>query len=167
MPTEISGSTGVDKIQSDAIETGDMPAGSVLQVVQNALNPSSYTTATDSWTTIIDMDVTITPSSASSKVLVTFNCGGVVVANTANTDDISIRIKRGATVIRELGRYGFNRNNDYSSLPIFLTYMDSPNTTSSTTYTLEMKVDQSGGQLHLNRGATTNGGVTIAQEIAG
>ena len=165
MATLISGSTGVNKVQAGAIETSDLPAGSVVQVVQNALNPSAYTTVGQSWVAITDMDVTITPASTSNKVLVTFSGGGAVVGSATNQDKIGIRIKRGSTVVRSLGRYGFNRNDDYSSLPIFFTYLDSPSTTSATTYTLEMLIDSGG--LHINRDAVTNGGVSIAQEIAG
>ena len=153
------------KLEVSAITSADLPTGSVLQVVQNALNPSAYTTVGQSWAAITDMAVTITPASTSSKVLVTFNCGGGIVGAATNQDQIHIRIKRGSTVVRELGRYGFNRNDDYSSLPIFLTYLDSPSTTSATTYTLEMLIDS--GSLQINRDAATNGGVSIAQEIAG
>ena len=157
MTTTITGATGIDNIQA--------ATGSVIQVVQNAVNSPSYTNASGSYVAIADMTVTITPQSSSSKVLVTFNCGGAVVGQSTNHENIHARIKRGSTVVRELGRYGFNRNDDYSSLPIFLTYLDSPNTTSATTYTLEMKVDN--GTLQLNRDNVVNGSVTIAQEIAG
>ena len=153
------------KLKDDAIAVGDLPAGSVLQVVQNALNPSAYTTTSSSWTVITDMDVTITPTATSSKVLVTFNCGGAIVAAATNQNAIHVRIKRGSTVIRSLVRYGYNRNDDYSSIPVFITYLDSPSTTSATTYTIEMMTDA--GSMHINRDAITNGGVTIAQEIAG
>ena len=142
-----------------------MPTGSVIQVVQNATNSPSYTNASGSYVAIADMTVTITPQSSSSKVLVTFNCGGSVVGQSTNQEAIHARIKRGSTVVRELGRYGFNRNDDYSSLPVFLTFLDSPNTTSATTYTLEMKVNN--GTLQMNRDNVLNGSVTIAQEIAG
>ena len=117
----------------------DMPAGHIVQTVQNALNASSYTTTSTSYQAVTDMSVTITPKFSSSKVLVTFNCGGAIVGDSTNQNAVHIRIKRGSTVIRELGRYGYNRNDDYSSIPIFLTYLDSPSTTSATTYTIEMK----------------------------
>ena len=153
------------KLEASAITATDLPTGSVIQVVQNALNASNYTTAGTSWTAIIDMAVTITPTASSSKVLVTFNCGGSITGASTNQDNIGLRIKRGSTIIRSLGRYGFNRNNDYSPIPVFINYLDSPNTTSATTYTIEMKVDA--GSMHINRTGVTNGGASIAQEIAG
>jgi len=155
----------LNELDFETLPHGKMPAGSVIQVVQNALNASAYTAASTSWTVITDMDVTITPTASSSKVLVTFNCGGSITGASTNQENIGLRIKRGSTIIRSLGRYGFNRNNDYSPIPVFINYLDSPNTTSATTYTIEMKVDA--GSMHINRTGVTNGGASIAQEIAG
>jgi len=81
MPTEISGSTGVNKIQDNTIVNADinssaaiagselvMPTGSVLQVVQG----SSTTSTSTSSTSYVDtgLSATITPSSTSSKILI-------------------------------------------------------------------------------------------------
>ena len=82
MPTEISGSTGVNKIQDNTIVNADinssaaiagsklvMPTGSILQVVQ-----TEYTTnAAFSSTTLVahGASATITPTSTSSKILIT------------------------------------------------------------------------------------------------
>jgi hypothetical protein len=84
MPTEISGATGVNKVQTGAIETGDLPTGSVLQVVQTVYSgitaqsnvtaqttdSGGYSSAGLNWT---DLDTTITPSATSSKILVMIN----------------------------------------------------------------------------------------------
>ena len=134
--------------------------GKVLQVVANQLNASGYTTVVQAWIAIVDMDVTITPSATTSKVLVNFNCGGYSVLD---NQAIQIRIKRDTTIVRECGRWAYQRNDDYTSLPISITYLDSPSTTSEVTYTIEMYVDA--GSLHINRSGVTDGGVTIAQEI--
>ena len=134
--------------------------GKVLQVVANQLNASGYTTDVQAWIAIVDMDVAITPSATSSKVLVSFNCGGYSVLD---NQAIQIRIKRDTTIVRECGRWAYQRSDDYTSLPISITYLDSPSTTSEVTYTIEMYVDA--GSLHINRDGDTNGGVTIAQEI--
>ena len=66
------------------------------------------------------MDVAITPSATSSKVLVSFNCGGYSVLD---NQAIMIRIKRDTTVVRECGRWAYQRNDDYTSLPISITYL--------------------------------------------
>ena len=71
MPTEISGATGVNKVQSSAIETGDLPTGSVLQVRQTTgtttISTTSFT-STNTWTD--HYSLSITPSSTSSKILI-------------------------------------------------------------------------------------------------
>ena len=83
MTTTITGATGIDNIQA--------ATGSVIQVVQNAVNSPSYTNASGSYVAIADMTVTITPQSSSSKVLVTFNCGGAVVGQATNQNKYSCK----------------------------------------------------------------------------
>ena len=147
-------------ISSGTLNAARYVGGKVLQTVASQLNDSGYTTVSTSWLAIDDMSVAITPSATSSKVLVSFNCGGYSVLD---NQAIQIRIKRDSTVVRECGRWAYQRNDDYTSLPIFIHYLDSPSTTSQVTYTIEMIVDA--GSLHINRAGDTNGGVTIAQEI--
>ena len=72
MPTEISGSTGVNKIQDGTVVASDLASsvdlGKVLQVVQG----SSTTSTSTSSTSYVDsgLSATITPSSTSSKILI-------------------------------------------------------------------------------------------------
>ena len=88
MPTEISGSTGVNKIQDNTIVNADinssaaiagsklvMPTGSVLQVKQ-AYKTDVFSTTANSDTDITGLSISITPSSTSSKILVTSNISG-------------------------------------------------------------------------------------------
>jgi hypothetical protein len=63
MPTLISGSTGVNKIQTGAIETVDLPAGTVLQVVHAADTTSSILGSSNH--TLINCP--ITPMQSNSK----------------------------------------------------------------------------------------------------
>ena len=71
MPTEISGATGVNKVQTGAIETGDLPAGSILQV-QNFENTNDQALTTSSETTLTGWDFTITKVANNSKILCFF-----------------------------------------------------------------------------------------------
>ena len=84
MTTTITGATGVNQITDDAITAAKLPAGSVIQVVQTVyrgITSQGNVTATSTssgghelaglnWT---DLDTTITPSAASSKILVMIN----------------------------------------------------------------------------------------------
>ena len=77
MPTEISGATGVNKVQTGAIEYGDLPTGSVLQMVstQDTASATGSGTMNDGSIPQIThgtefMTLAITPKSATSKLLI-------------------------------------------------------------------------------------------------
>lgn len=123
--------------------------GKVLQVV-NATNNTNTENAT---TTYVDTGLTasITPSSATSKILVIANQTGLHIGNAAV--GMYIRLMRGATDLGEFaGRVGFfqNNNNDRELGSVSYTYLDSPNTTSSTTYKTQMKADSASGNPRVN-----------------
>jgi hypothetical protein len=165
MPTEISGSTGVNKIQDDTVVAADIassvPLGKVLQVVQTTSNTGVTVTANTYAT--IGSNVVITPSSASSKVLVQLTAGSMAY----NAGDIAMRITRNGTEIMVQGRQAYTNSNDWVGNPVKLMYLDSPNSTSAVTYSFECKV--SGNQIEFNStgGSTSNvnGAVSIAMEI--
>ena len=143
----------------------DMPSGSVLQVVQATSNTA--TEPNTSWTNIAGASVTITPSSTSSKVLVTFNTGGMT---NGIADNISLKMLRGSTSIRVSSRYGYQSMSGWAPIHLFFTYLDSPSTTSSTEYTIQIKTDVN-NDFRINDDQENNGGVNglviIATEIAG
>ncbi|MFZ9922720.1 MAG: hypothetical protein ACO3E4_07405 [Candidatus Nanopelagicaceae bacterium] len=103
--------------------------GKVLQVVfaetsTEAVNTTS--TFADTGTT-----ATITPSSATSKILVMVTHNGV--AKDTNNTAVRIRLMRGATTIQQFAgnAYGAANRIDGTAATV---YLDSPNTTSATTY---------------------------------
>lgn len=110
--------------------------GKVLQVVEGSttLNNSNATT------TYADTNLTasITPSSASSKILVLVSQAGVGVIGTNESRGVKLRLLRGATEISSStdGIFGYasvtsQGRRGYSAS---ISCLDSPNTTSSTTY---------------------------------
>jgi hypothetical protein len=169
MPTEISGSTGVNKIQDGTVVAGDLASsvdlGKVLQVVENV-----YSTAVSSGTTsMVDtgLTATITPSSTSSKILVMVNQPLVVSTDTTSSRDIAFNICRGSTEI--LAGTGAARN-DSSHTQRYPAYnslkkLDSPNTTSATTYKTQFKLNDQQADIHAQQygGSST----MILMEIAG
>jgi len=162
MPTEISGSTGVNKVQTGAIETGDMPTGSVLQVVQ-ATSTTELVVGTSA--AACAPTITITPSSSSSKILVRFNSGGMA---SGVMNSLRAQIKRGSTIIKYSARYGFNYVSDWNSCPFYYEFLDSPSTTSATTYTLELyKQSSTSGNWIYNSDGGTDSATAIAMEIKG
>jgi len=165
MTTTITGAGGVSQVQAGAIEHGDLPSGSVLQVVQVTSNSS--TTPTASWTAVAGGAITIAPSATSSKVMVTFTSGGM---SNGTANDIQIRLVRGSTVVRSISRYGYEGPNDWTACPLTLSYLDSPSTTSATTYSIEVLTNLN-NDFRINNNQQDDGGlngvVTIAMEIRG
>jgi hypothetical protein len=154
-----SGTAGT--LEFGALTSGDMPTGSILQVVQTVkTDVESFASAnTNSFVDIPGMSVTITPTSSTSKILVLFN---VNVAQTT-TATIHIRLIRGSTGIfqgdaasNRLGSTQIVRHQDTPYLlncePLAGQYLDSPATTSATTYKLAGTLGATyNGTFYLNR----------------
>ena len=126
----------------------------VLQVVQGTSATETTTTSTSYVTTTLS--ATITPSSTSSKILI-MQTGMAFV--TPATKGGNFTIFRGTVAGTNLATSATGFTILYSSstdlmTPVTLQYLDSPATTSATTYTIGMKVD-SGGTLQVQRSATT------------
>ena len=184
MGTTISGATGIDKVQDGTIVNADinssaaiagsklvMPAGSVLQVVT-----TQYTTATIwSSTSLIahGASATITPSSTSSKILITVNVHHETYATGGQDAGVGFAYKRGSTNIWEtVNAYAYyfypgasperHEERGWTSLP---QYLDSPSTTSATTYALwARKYNSAQGTVFQSSGHPTT--ITL-MEIAG
>jgi hypothetical protein len=107
-------------------------AGQVIQVVQ--ATTTTNTTHTNSSYQTMNLSASITPSSTSNKVLV-FACGGVFTATSG-----SLTFYRNSTNI--LSSAGFIRLGNNISSTFSAQYLDSPSTTSSTTYAVYGKTGQ-------------------------
>lgn len=132
----------ISTIQNASLASGvpsaaKLPAGSVLQVVQGTINTPLSTTSTSYVTT--NLEVSITPTSASSKILViTTSC---VRKTNTNTLGGSVAIFRNSTNVY-LGVANQFYMNAYSGEPsgvVTLNYLDSPATTSAITYSLRIQ----------------------------
>ena len=124
------------------------PTGSILQIVQS-VKTSVFRTSSLSWVDITGMTATITPQSASNKIMVSGN----FVLGTTNGGYFQFRILRGSTAI-DIGAADGNKTqatyssfaNDFGSQYNFAytpMYLDSPNTTSATTYKCQLQVPHS------------------------
>ena len=112
-------------------------AGKILQVVQ-VTKTDKQTIQSQTFVDISGMSVTITPSSASSKILVMFS------VSVATSSYGMINLVRGSTDIFKGEATGNQVNctvaaitqNSYECETYSHTFLDSPNTTSATTYKL-------------------------------
>ena len=126
----------ITKILSRGIST--LPAGSVLQVVMG----TTSTEASSSSTTFADTNLTanITPSSTSSKVLVLVSQNGCRKTNASGDNQLSLKLLRSSTnLITFCTQGGFTQTTLYNAFgSASCEYLDSPNTTSSTTYKTQL-----------------------------
>jgi len=141
----------LSKITNDGVATSGLPAGSVLQIVEgthSAQVSTALTTFQDA-----SLSASITPSSTSSKILITVACS--VYHGSAKFTELTIY--RGATNLgtgteSSIGSVYGGASDIWHNASIM--YLDSPSTTSSTTYTLYYKKDPTGGSnanLHSGR----------------
>jgi len=139
--------------------------GKVLQVVQNTFSTATNTTSDTFVTT--GLSASITPSSASNKVLIICTTHGV----SANASSSNIfTLFKGTVAGTNLGDASEGFGSVYSAGGstrgiISIKYLDSPSTTSSQTYTLGFRAGASGNSQGAQFGDAK--GVMILMEIAG
>lgn len=127
--------------------------GKVLQVVMG----STSSTMTTSSSTYADTNLTgtITPSSASSKVLVIATQNGCLKFGGTAANGMGLKLLRGATDIVKMADAGMilqsntANNGDYS---FSVSYLDSPATTSATTYKTQANASGNAVQMILQNG---------------
>jgi hypothetical protein len=141
--------------------------GQVIQTVTATSTSSSSTTYADA----TNMTATITPTKSTSKVLVTINFGCNIDGriDAPNLPWGKYAIFKGATnlyEIRNLGLTGNMTSGAFSStnngFNVTLMYLDSPATTSATTYNLKF-AKVSDGIVYVNDGGS--GTVTLQEVI--
>lgn len=125
----------------------------VVQVVQAVKTDVSSTSST-SWADIDGLSVSITPKSATNKILVKLdlagsnNTGGGHVKLVRGSTDIAVGIGGGSRVSATLSNF---YNTDTNSVRTdSITYLDSPATTTSTTYKAQFRIG-TGGVMTVNR----------------
>ena len=135
----------LSKIDSDSLNTGvptraQLPAGTVLQVVQASSGVASNSTSTYADT---GLTATITPSSASNKVLVIVSHNGVSKNISGTGSGVNIRLLNGASVISTFAKLvGFTNTNSYNvGFSVGVNYLDSPGVTSAVTYKTQFAND--------------------------
>jgi hypothetical protein len=123
-------------------------APSISRVLQ-IINTSTTTTETSTSSTYADTGVTatITPSSASSTILVMVSLNGVF--HDTGVTYPNFRLRRSTTTIAESIAVGGNLNGIIDSVSI--SKMDNPATTSATTYTIQMASSANVSRVQLNR----------------
>jgi len=138
-------------------------AGQVLQVVNFSTNIETNATTN----TYIDTAITlsITPKFTTSKILVLVSANGLAKLNTNTTGNL--RIVRGSTALLIFGgAFGYTASTAANAVAsASAEYLDSPATTSSTTYKVQVVNSGNSGDIRVNWDTLANSTITL-MEIA-
>ena len=169
MTSDGSGNVTPGNVAQGTIPATSIGAGAVLQVKQAAL---SYTT-TSSTTYASAGSLSITPNSASNKILITTL--NHIYVNSYSTDawrgGLQKILRDSTEILSDGGNYGESAllvgNSDRYMCYSALHYLDSPNTTSAVTYDMQIRSKVSGHTVYFNRTTYGSGGRITLMEIAG
>lgn len=166
MAFTISGTTGINLATqplTGALPDANAPSGSVIQVV-NSVKTDTQSTASTSYIDVTSLSVTITPASASNKILVR------VCLNNISVDNAGValfNLVRGSTTLTSStaggladtadawasGGGGGMATNSRKISSCSLDYLDSPSSTSSLTYKVQMRSESGATTGYINRWA--------------
>jgi len=151
------------------LATTNLGTGAVLQVVQQVLSTEKQINSASYITT--GLSKAITPTSTSSKILVIVNASFDVFQNGDAGRAIFAEIKRGSTQIAEktVDAYADQTGIGYYAIPAdgSMIFLDSPSTTSATTYTVNGKVSDASNEMTLRISKSSSDSTLTLMEIAG
>jgi len=161
MPTVITGTDGINQVQAGAVESGDLPAGSVIQVVSKTKSDVLISTSS-SWTDVTDLSASIIPKSTSNKIFVSVLLSANADQSTTNA---AARLNRNENPIavgdllgnRSQVSFGFDLNDmDLAPHAHPVTFLDTPATVSLVTYKMQIKILGGGGEMVINRSLSSS-----------
>ena len=147
-----------------------LPNGSVIQTVQAEFKTESYQNTANQWLDVSGFEGTITPSSASHKILINLNLGRFGHYSTA----VKVLKKIGSGSYSDIGALGDSSDSSIrvwgtggttaSSHPIGWsgTHLDLAGSTSALTYKVQVQTYSSGYYAQINRSVTVNNNASYA-----
>ena len=124
--------------------------GKVLQVV-TASTTTQSASSSSTFANVANLTAAITPSSSSNKILISVFCNGV--GKETNNAYMGLRLLRGSTDIALIdhlvGLNGGSASNYIGTSGIM--YLDSPSTTSATTYKMQFNSEANNANVFINR----------------
>lgn len=134
--------------------------GSVIQVVSNSSTIGTVSTTSTTYVDITNATATITPATSTNKVLVLWSCYGLNTLVAASNVAYAQKLVRTST---DLYTESITAASSAGGLQIqgtfAISWLDSPATTSATTYKIQHKVDNASSTGY------ANGGFLILMEI--
>ena len=141
----VDGSIDTAHIAADQITSAILPTGSVLQVVETTYG-TEVSTGSSSYVDT-GLSASITPTSTSSKILVTAGLTAMVYNNSSADAQAHFQMLRASTQIstKLLRLYDYGNSGTMLVVPTYFCKLDSPSTTSAVTYKIQMLIDTGGG----------------------
>lgn len=136
-----------------------IPAQEVVQVVYGQTT-TDFTTSSTTYVDVTNFTATITPTSSSNDILVMLSAPFNEWTSGANAGWVEMKMLRGSTDIGEQSRNFIPNNNNAAYGQLGFNWMDSPATTSATTYKAQVRV-QSGVGLRVRWGNITLMEITV------
>ena len=157
-------------VSGTVLTTTSPKAGNVIQVVYAQTTTRTVGSST-SYVDISGLTASITPSSSSSKILVLVNGSFGSASSTGAESPCSVNLVRGSTQVYELTRAMDLRAGTASGESNFyfnggFTYLDSPATTSSTTYKCQVKQNASFGRSYDISAGSSPSSITLLEIAA-
>jgi hypothetical protein len=146
---------------SGTLPDGSAPSGSVIQVVSDFRAVTRLATSSTSFVNT-DITDTITPTSASSKILVLISTSA---NNEASGRSINFDVSRNGTGLAATteGVCAYvNASNSRIEVPVTISLLDSPNTTSPVTYTLQIR-SGGGNTVEVPHGTTIKSSIVLME----
>ena len=168
--TEVASGISAAKLTTGTLPNAQMPSGSMLQVIQTAATSVHNYGGSSGWSNPSSYNVTITPSSASNKVMVFYNIWGICYNNQKHlTWDLmrtvgGVNSNRFGNVTYGLGAYYTHTMGEFQGQCI-AQFLDSPNTTSAVIY--KPMFNNVNSASSFNIGDNHRRSVCIAMEIKG
>jgi hypothetical protein len=167
MALVLSGDAGITfPVTAGSASAVQASSGRVLQVVNATY--STYTSFSSATLADLGLSATITPSSSSSKILVfTDLAGGIAVTTTSA--GANVKLLRGSTIIVNLEQTagimsGTSTERNWGAFGSS-SYLDSPATTSATTYKIQVANTNGSGNIYVNNYALTANSATCTMTL--
>ena len=160
--SQITSVSGASLTGTQNIPKATLPTGSVLQVV--SVSSTTGTSTTGAGYVQWGQTLSITPTSSTSKILISHFATWY---SSSTSNSVYVTLYRNSTNL-DLGNgrgfYEANAGTSGIGMPVAIQYLDSPSTTSSTTYSVYFRNSVNNGTFYYN---TDGAGATITlMEIA-
>ena len=167
MTVIIDGTAGITfPVTAGSASAVQASSGRVLQVVNATY--STYTSFSSATLADLGLSATITPSSSSSKILVITDLAGGIAVSTVSAG-ANVKLLRGSTTIVNLEQTagimsGTSTERNWGAFGSS-SYLDSPATTSATTYKIQVANTNGSGTIYVNNYALTANSATCTMTL--